>query len=442
MRIPTVPPPQDQLWQRFGADESIIGILAKVEEATVRGKYVHWDKLRHLSPPAGLDHLSWWFGLKVRRTPRKRIPLVDKSGHEFGFNQPDPLPECLHHVDSLARGVIKQPEPITNPDTRDSYLVRSLIEESITSSQLEGASTTREVAKKMIQEGRKPQDRSEKMIFNNYRTMQYILEIKNNDINTDLLFEVHRMITEGTLHEASGAGRFRRPDERIVVGDDSGEVFHVPPRAEELDQRIDKMCKFANGQIPDGFIHPMLRSIILHFWLAYDHPFVDGNGRTARALFYWSMLKRGYWLFEYITISRIILKGPVRYGSAFLHTETDENDLTYFLLYHVDVIRRAIDELYDYINGRSSQLAAIQKELRGFTTLNYRQRDLIRHALRHPGQTYTIETHRNSHGVVYETARSDMIELAGRGLMDKRKIGKTWVFTPSDDLEQRLRRSD
>src|SRR5205814_10028127 len=58
--------------------------------------------------------------------------------------------------------------------------------------------------------------------------------------------------------------------------------------------------------------HPMVRSMILHFWLAYDHPFVDGNGRTARALFYWSMLRNGYWMFEYITISKIILSGPDR----------------------------------------------------------------------------------------------------------------------------------
>ncbi len=440
--MPVSPPPQAKLWQQFGANESIFDIVRKVNEGTVGGRYVHWDKLRYLTPPSGLDHRAWWFGLKVRRTPTKQIPLVDKAGVPFVFNLPDPLPECLHHVDSLARGVIQQPEPITNPETRDSYLVRSLIEESITSSQLEGASTTREVAKKMIREGRKPRDRSERMILNNYQTMQYILEIKNKDITRDLICDVHRMITDRTLNDASGAGRFRRTDENIVVGDDTGNVFHVPPPAEQLDQRFDEMCKFANNQIPDGFIHPMLRSIVLHFWLAYDHPFVDGNGRTARALFYWSMLKQGYWLFEYITISRIILKAPVRYGRAFLHCETDENDLTYFLLYHADVIRRAIDELHLYIQRRANQLATAQKELRGFTTLNHRQRDLISFALRHPGQSYTIEFHRSSHNVVYETARSDIMELVDRGLMHKRKIGKTWSFTPSTDLEQRLRRDD
>ncbi len=177
MRRPTLPPAQGVLWRQFG--EKAHEILGKVTEPTVQGEYLHWDKLRHLEPPEGLTHHAWWFGLKLRRAQNRHIPLEDRAGAPFGFNLPDPVPECLHHVDSLARGVIQQPEPVTNPETRDSYLVRSLIEEAITSSQLEGASTTREVAKQMIGEGRKPRDRSERMILNNYQTMQRIVELKD-----------------------------------------------------------------------------------------------------------------------------------------------------------------------------------------------------------------------------------------------------------------------
>jgi Fic family protein len=291
----------------------------------------------------------------------------------------------------------------------------------------------------MIREGREPRDRSERMILNNYRTMRRVLEIQREDITTDLLCEIHRMVTDGTLDNQSAAGRFRRPDENIVVADNFDQVFHVPPPANELETRIDELCKFANCETPVGFVHPMLRSMILHFWLAYDHPFVDGNGRTARELFYWSMLKQGYWLVKYITISKIIHKAPAHYGRAFLYTETDGNDLTYFLLYHANVIRRAIDELYSYIDRHSEQLADAQRHLQGFTLLNQRQRDLISHALRHPGQAYSIEAHRVSHNVVYETARTDLLDLAKRELVHKRKKGKAWVFTPAVDLAEKLR---
>ena len=92
-------------------------------------------------------------------------------------------------------------------------------------------------------------------------------------------------------------------------------------------------------------MHPAIRAIILHFWLAYDHPFIDGNGRTARALFYWLMLRHGYWLFEFISISEIILKAPVQYGEAFLYTETDQNDLTYFIIHQTEVIRKSMQSL-------------------------------------------------------------------------------------------------
>jgi Fic family protein len=177
---------------------------------------------------------------------------------------------------------------------------------------------------------------------------------------------------------------------------------------------------------------------MLHFWLAYDHPFVDGNGRTARALFYWSMLRHNYWLCEYISISPIILKAPAQYQLAFLYTETDENDLTYFILYHLDLMQRALRQLHDYIKRKSAQVRKLESELRGVVALNHRQRSLISHALRHPNQVYVVESHRLSHNVVYETARKDLIDLAKRGLLTARKAGRTWCFTPVSDLEMRL----
>src|SRR5439155_13308472 len=186
--------------------------------------------------------------------------------------------------------------------------------------------------------------------------------------------------------------------------------------------RLDALCAFANDVRSQAegsaksFIHPAVRSILLHFWLAYDHPFVDGNGRTARALFYWSMLRQGYWLFEFVSISEILVKAPAQYATSFLYTEIDNNDATYFLLYQCEVIRRAITSLHDYIDRKSKELRETEAVLRGTTELNHRQQALITHALRHPGTRYTIEGHRRSHAIVYETARHDLMALAELGL--------------------------
>ena len=439
MKKPATPPNQANLLAEVSSNDRFLAILKSIDTPTVKGEYLHWDKLRFHPPPDGLSHEEWWLGLKLlRRSIRAAVPLKGNSGRPFWYTLTEPIPERLHEIDLNAGGTIQMPEQIANPDTKDRYCVSSLIEEAITSSQIEGAVTTRRVAKEMIRSGRKPRDRSERMILNNFITMRRLGELKDQSLTKDLVFEIHRLITEDALDDPSAAGRFRRDDEKVVVNDMYGEVYHDPPPAAQLGERMKAMCDFANGKSPSGFVHPVLRSIALHFWLAYDHPFVDGNGRTARALFYWSMLRHHYWLCEYISISPIILKAPAQYQLAFLYTETDENDLTYFILYHLDLMQRALRQLHDYIKRKSEQVRKLESELRGVVMLNHRQRALISHALRHPNQVYVVESHRLSHNVVYETARKDLTDLAKRGLLTARKAGRTWCFTPVGDLESRL----
>jgi len=444
MKIPKKPPNLDVIWKKFWDNpERLKKFLIEISRLQPEEKYPHWDKLRYYSPPEGLSHEEWWLAIKMqRRRLFKQLPLRDKNYNPFNYFIADPIPEMLHKIDQGAGGFIQMPDQITNPGTKDQYYVSSLIEEAITSSQLEGAATTRKVAKEMIRTGRSPRDRSEQMILNNFKTMQQIGKLKGEPLSKELVFEIHRMITNRTLKDPSETGRFRMPDERIVVADMYNEIYNDPPPASQLENRMTSMGEFANGKIPAGFIHPVIRSVVLHFWLAYDHPFVDGNGRAARALFYWSMLRHGFWLFEFISISQIILKAPIKYARAFLYTETDDNDVTYFILHQLEVISRAIDQLHQYIRRRTEKLQAVERELRGLATLNHRQRDLISHALRHPHYRYTIRSHQISHNVVYQTGRLDLLDLENRGLLTSQKIRRTWYFTPASDLEEKLAKLD
>lgn len=418
--------------------DKVIDIAQKADE---NGKYYHWDKLRHKTPPDGLSHEDWWFGIKIRRLSKaQKLPLQDKIGRSFSFSVPDLISEQMHKIDLGSGGQIGMPDPIINPYTRDQYLVRSLIREAITSSQLEGAATTREVAKEMLRSGRRPKDRGEQMILNNYLTMQKIGEWKDEELTPDLVFKMHRTVTENALDNSEASGRFRTSNEKIAVQDEfTGEIFYEPPPTTELGGRMETMCSFANGRTPKLFIHPVFRAIILHFWLAYDHPFVDGNGRTARALFYWSMLRQGYWLFEFISISEILLKAPTTYARSFLYTETDGNDLTYFINYQAEVIQRAIRSLHDYIETRSKELEATEYLLRSTLNFNHRQQALISHALRHPGRRYRVEEHRRRHRVAYDTARNDLNKLKDLGLFDSGKSGNAIVFIVPNDIADRLK---
>lgn len=440
MKIPQSPPSFNKLFAGLKEPSKLKKILELARQPLVSRYYLHWDKLRH-HKVEGCSTEDLWLSAKLQRLPiLKAIPLLDKKGNAFQFCTPELVLENLHQIDVGAGAAVGVPEPITNPQTKEKYLIRSLMEEAITSSQLEGAATTREVAKEMIRTGRPPRDKDEQMIFNNYVTMQRITKLKANPLSPEIVFEVHKLVTKETLPDATAAGRFRRSDEKLFVGDDFGEVFHEPPPAEELEPRLKAMCDFANAKTPDYFIHPVIRAIIVHFWLAYDHPFVDGNGRTARALFYWAMLKNGYWLFEFISISAILRKAPIKYGRSFLYTETDENDLTYFIVAQANVIQKAIQELHTYIDRKASELKELESQIRALDLFNHRQVDLIRHALKHPYGRYTIESHRNSHNVVYQTARTDLLDLYSRGMLEKRKVGKKMMFGVPTDLNTRLRK--
>ena len=439
MRFPRKPPSIIELLAEIKQPDRLARLFSMVRNVRLHSHYLHWDKLLRYPPPEGMSHREWWMIIKLSRSDALRpVDLKDRDGNPFQFAVPEIVQEELHQIDLGAGGLVSIPEPITNPQTRDRYLVRSLIEEAITSSQLEGAVTTREVAKEMIRTGRKPRDTSEQMILNNYATMRQIRELKSSALSPKLVFKIHRLVTENTLEDATAAGRLRRADEKRIVGDDAGQVYHDPPAAEELPARLDAMCDFANGKTPDSFIHPAVRAIILHFWLAYDHPFVDGNGRTARALFYWAMLHHGYWLFEYISISTILRKAPAKYERSFLYTETDDNDLTYFLVMQTRVIRRAILELHAYIERKTVEMREVESHVRALDLFNHRQAEIIRHALKHPGQRYTFASHQESHNIVYQTARTDLLDLCQRGVLAKRKIGKQMVFVAPVDLSERL----
>ncbi len=449
MRVPMAPPGLPglltSLLSKKGGIERFQKLTATGIGPAPDGKYRHWNILRHLKAPDDFTAEEFWLAVKLARMHLyQMLPLTDKTGAPFRYAMLDVLMQMLHQVDKNASGAIKGSDQVTNPQTRDTYLFKSLVEESITSSQLEGAATTREVAKDMIRTGRTPKDRSEQMIYNNYIAMQFIRQLEHQPLTPGIVLELQRLLTHDTLNDPDAAGRLRRADEAIVMEDETGRLLHTPPNASELEWRMQRMCEFANSPNNQPFIHPVIRAVLLHFWLAYDHPFVDGNGRTARALFYWSMATQGYWLSEFISISRILTKAPSRYYRVFLYTESDDNDVTYFILNQLRVIIEAIDDLHKYLAKKAAEIRETELFLRSSRAvsamLNHRQLALVNHALKHPSYQYTIDSHRRSHRVSYQTARTDLLELATHQLLDHRKRGRMFAFYAPPDLRGRLER--
>lgn len=445
MYLEKAPPFADML-ANLGPD-AVQRIVQAPNDPRLADRYIHWDKIRHLEPPEGLDSREWWFKIKLARGAGARpLSLSDVSGNPFSYGLPDLVLKHLHHIDQRCSGEVAMDGVVTSKrQAGHRFLVNSLMEEAIRSSQLEGATTSRRVAKEMLRSGREPRNRSELMIANNYRALQFMRDEMGGALSTESVLELHRILTEGTLDNPSAAGRLQQPgEERVAVydRDDANEPIHRPPPAEQLPERMRLLCKFANeGEGEDQFVHPVVRAILLHFWLAYDHPFEDGNGRTARILFFWLMRQRGYWLIEYLPISPILRKAPAKYTRAFLETETDDGDTTYFLVHQLQVIERALDEHDVYLQRKIAEVRSIEQRLRNADGLNHRQLALLTDAVRHPEVTYSFNGHATSHRVTHETARTDLSDLVSRGLLVQRRKGRRYTFEPAPDLAGRLKES-
>jgi Fic family protein len=446
MKVPLKPPSLQELLSGVSSESSeknLGDIISSHLDRKPEGRYVHWDELRHLPPPEDFTHRHWWLAIKLARRATYRLPFASSQGTGFAYSIPDNLFKLLHEIDRDASGRIEVAELVTSSQTRDRYLVSSLIEESITSSQLEGAATTYKVAKEMLRQGRKPRNHGEQMIYNNYAAMQFIRAKMSEPVTPQLILQLQSIMTDATLDDESAAGRWRRSDEDVrVVDERNHEVLYVPPPAAAIVARVNELCTFANADNEVPFIHPVVKAIVIHFMMGWIHPFVDGNGRTARALFYWSMAKSGYWLIEFTSISRVLKKAPAQYARAYLHTETDDNDLTYFVDHQLNVISEAIKALRGYLAEKSREIADTRKliasspRLKG--KLNHRQLSTMDHFLKHSHVIFRIREHQNANQVTYETARTDLLEMVELGLLEKQKEGKSFVFHMPQKLREKL----
>jgi Fic family protein len=401
--------------------------------------YWYWTELKRQPLPPGVGPQQAWSIVQLSRTPmRRQLSLAEGMTFQFKYAVTEPTLEKLHLFD-LHLGGSLQGDGIIAPGERKGLLLSSIMEEAISSSQLEGAATTREIAKEMLRQGRKPRNESEQMIVNNFQAMQLLLDVRNEPLTSDLLLRFHAIITQETLDDRAKEGRFRQNNEVRVVDYTTSEVVYHPPSFAHLPDLLSAYYQLANDETPSGFIHPVVRASILHFLLGYLHPFADGNGRTARVVFYWYLMRKGYWLVEYLSISRLILKSAAQYARAYLHTEYDGNDLTYFINYQVRVLYQALESLKQHISRKVAEKRELL-DLRRLTTLNDRQLELIREAVADPDRQFTISEVQQLFGVVFQTARTDLMGLEATGLLQSHRRGKKLLFFRASDFDAILAR--
>jgi Fic family protein len=388
---------------------------------TAESRYFYWDEVKHRKD-LPFDPEKSWRLIKINRALNYKN--VEIGAHLFKYYLTYQIQKDLHEFDLKMIGGLYQ-NPITDFEKAE-YLKNSLMEEAIASSQIEGAVTTTKIAWDMLKSGRKPRNESEQMIFNNLRAIRYIEENQDKNIDKTFIIELHRIMTVKTTAEEC-AGDYRKGE--IFVQDHfDGEIAHIPPDWNELENLMDSLCNFANSD--NEFIHPIIKASMIHFFIGYIHPFKDGNGRTARALFYWYLSKKGYTLIKNISISRAILDSRIQYDKAFLKTEYDQNDLNYFITYSIKSLRVAFESLVRYRDRKKAdkeQASVIAYRLieKG---MSKRQADLLGHLYTKENSVVSLQQYAKKHEIVRQTARKDLSELVKLDLIIEEKKGKSIIF--------------
>ena len=397
-----------------GIDPNIMPVVDKVN-----ADYEYWDKAKYKKLPEGFTPQMLWANVKASRL-RSMIPVWNK--YSINLCVTSQMQRLCHEFD-MKFGSFWEVEGDTQSSEKKYYLSSSLMEEAIYSSKMEGASTTRIVAKDMLRKKKSPQNKSQQMIVNNYNTIQYIVEHKDEPLTEELLLTIHRLMTEKTLDNPEDAGRFRTNDKVVVADMVEGDIIYTPPSFQEIPEFVESLCDFFNNDNPRTFIHPIIRGIIVHFMLAFMHPFVDGNGRTARALFYWYMLKEGYKLTEYMSISRVIAKSKSNYEKAFRYVENDGNDMGYFVAYNLGALEISFQQLRDYIQRKQREKSAASSFMMA-GNINQRQALVLQRLKEEPETIFTVKDVQEQFSVSSMTARKDLSDLVKQGYMTEIALNK------------------
>jgi Fic family protein len=397
----------------------------------------------------GLDVKYCWWLMRLSRN-NSLIDLTPLEDKPLPPDLPDPVNQALLHSPDFIQNcrfnnlhefsrVLSQIDRYTThnamlgileqigENAHFVHLTNNLIDdEAISSSQLEGAATTTILAKEMLRKKRKPRTDDERMISGNFDLMQTAWDLKDEAFSIELITELHKAGTQTLDQKKYTSGTFRATDDIAVVNPDD-EVVHQPPQQDAIKRLLSRVVSWLNTTNDD--IHPVIKAITLHFVIGYVHPFRDGNGRVARALFYWYMFKCGYTGFRYIAISALLKKALIQYGISYLDCEHDDLDLTYFIRYQLKVISRAITEfvsIYEHaayrmheLEDRYSGLEDIERKIIGFVAGEPRYRKK---------PTITAREAESLLGVSFNTVKAKLDDMVTAGILGCEKIGKATEY--------------
>lgn len=176
-------------------------------------------------------------------------------------------------------------------------------------------------------------DRDIQEVLNYRKVMDYIDQISNSNsqitIDENLILTLHRMTVEKIMPPEK-VGKLR--DTQVVVKNSlTGEVSFRPPPSTAIPAEVEELLEFINNK--DSDVHPVLKAGIVHYELVRIHPFVDGNGRVARALSTLILFLEGYDIRRFFSLEEYFDSDALDYYEALKSVQRFDGDLSVWLEY-------------------------------------------------------------------------------------------------------------
>lgn len=384
-------------------------------------RYLALDEIKHRLKQQGIKESDWPAISKEIIATRKTgaVTLFFKSIEpKFWFYPADVIHKKIDEIEKLGKSLYEQINK--NITFKNDFLLDSSIEEAITSAIYEGAHSTRAQAEQLIASGDRPKSKDEWMLINNLQAMKWVKENQSAPLTRDAILRIHKIVTENTLEgdDANFQGKFR--NDTVFVGSHEG-IKHA-----KIEQAIDEMIQLTTNN--PRYFHPLLKGILVHYFMGYIHPFFDGNGRAARTLFYFKSIRNQLDYVELLSVSAYLRSHGKQYEKSFEKVKDNEYDLTYFIDFCLDSMSSALKEVSRKVNYLLRMM-----DLKDEFGLSQTQVGLMQRMALHKFRTIDIEEYAQQISKSREFARQELKHLLDLDLVSEIKVSKKLVYKVNAD---------
>ena len=283
-------------------------------------KLTDLKKLSYRYPQADIQE----FVLLLKNGFYKELPLKDFHGNDLVYL------ESTTQVHLSAAKILLTPQSSTQ-----LYGIQAMEEEIISTFTIENIDFSRDSVRK-IMAGYAPSDESEARIFGMKKGLEFISD-PHHAITEENIFNLYKITVGDFLsgEDSLQSGNFYRHDAVYIVGE---RVEHTGIDWQKLTEYMHDLVSFIQR---DTSMNDLLKAALIHFYIAYLHPYFDGNGRMARLLHLWYLVQQGYSSALFIPLSEYINKSRKGYYNAYTLVEDNAKisgtlDVTPFFVYFIE----------------------------------------------------------------------------------------------------------